>query len=201
MNKDQITLSVQAGGQSRRMGRNKALVPLAGRPMIEHVLERVKDLADEILITTNQPAELEYLGYRLVSDEQPGAGALPGLKTALAAASGEFVLVVACDMPFLNHSLLRHMLKLAPATDLVVPYWEDNFQTLHAVYRRTSCLSAVQTALARGDRKMISFYPEIRIREILPAEISRFDPDGMSFFNVNTPDDLARAEAYLASSR
>lgn len=196
-----ISVVIQAGGQSSRMGRDKALVPLAGRPMIAHVLARVTGLGDETLVTTNNPDALEFLELPLVTDEEPGAGALPGLLTALKAARGDTVLVVACDMPFVNRLLLEHLLELAPGADVVVPRWNEMYQTMQAVYARKKCLKAVQASLEQGDQRMISFYPQVKVRIVPPDEVTEYDPSGRSFFNVNTPEDLAEAERFLDQRR
>lgn len=197
-----ITVAIQAGGRSSRMGRDKGLVMLHGQTMVEHVLQRISGLGDEILLTTNAPDDYAFLGLRMASDERPGAGALPGLKTALQAAQGELVLLVACDMPFLNRPLLAHMLDSAAnaAVEVVVPYWNEQYQTMHAVYRRDACLAAVNEALAQGQKRMISFYPAVRVHTIGPDVISRFDPAGRTFFNVNTPEELEQAEMIIAGS-
>jgi molybdopterin-guanine dinucleotide biosynthesis protein A len=196
-----LSVVIQAGGQSSRMGQDKALLPLAGRPMIEHILTRIAGLGDETLITTNEPENFEYLGLPLASDEEPGAGALPGLRTALQAAQGDQVLVLACDLPFVNRLLLEHQLSLVSKADVIVPRWGGNYQTLHAVYARKKVLEAVDEALAQGERRMISFYPQVDVYSLSPEEIAEFDPKGRSFFNVNTPEDLAEAERLLAEAR
>jgi molybdenum cofactor guanylyltransferase len=192
-----LTIAIQAGGQSRRMQRDKGLVPLNGRPLIEHLLERVRPLGYEILVTTNKPDDYAYLGLPMACDEQPGAGALAGLHTALKAARGERVLVLACDMPFVNVPLLRYLLKLSPDFDVVVPRWQEVLQTLHAVYSRQDCLPAVEEVLEQGRKRVISFYSQVRVREISEDEIGRFDSQGLSFFNVNTPDELQEAERMI----
>jgi molybdopterin-guanine dinucleotide biosynthesis protein A len=194
-----LTIAIQAGGQSRRMQRDKGLVPLNGRPLIEHLLERVRPLGDEILITTNQPQDYAYLDLPMAADETPGAGALVGLHTALKAAHGERVLVLACDMPFVNVPLLKHLLELSVDVDIVVPRWQDILQTLHAVYRRSACLPAIEQVLEQGLKRVISFYPQVEVREISEQEILRFDPGGLSFFNVNTPEELQEAEEIIYS--
>ncbi len=183
------------------MGRDKALVPLAGVPMIQHVLARLTGLGHETLVTTNNPGELAFLGLPLIPDEQPGAGALWGLRTALRAARGDTVLVVACDMPFVNRLLLEHLLSLAQKADVVVPRWNDRYQTMQSVYARKRCLDAVEQALARGDQRMVSFYPQVKLRIVAPEEAQQFDPSGRSFFNVNTPEELLQAERFLAQAR
>ncbi len=193
-----LTVAIQAGGRSERMGRDKARVLLAGRPLITHVLDRVARLGAEVLVTTNAPERLAFLGVRLSSDEQPGAGALAGLRTALRAASHETVLVLACDLPFVCLPLLEHMLKLAPQADAVVPRWRGEFEPLHAVYRR-SCLTAIDRSLAEGRQRMISFFPAVRLTVVEEDQVATYDPQGLTFFNVNTPDDLQTAERILAA--
>ncbi len=193
------------------MGSDKGLVSLAGSAMIERVIARVAGLGDELIITTNRPQAYAYLGVRMAADEEPGAGALPGLKSALQAARGDSVLLVACDMPFLNHELLAHLLTLVPASadgvdvadvvDVVVPYWKERYQTMHAVYRRRSCLQAVSRALADGERRMIAFYPAVTVLPVEEEVVRRFDAAGDSFFNVNTPEELATAAAMIENRR
>lgn len=183
------------------MGRDKALVPLAGRPMIEHVLTRVTGLGDETLITTNDPDDYEFLGLRMASDKEPGSGALPGLRTALEASQGDHVLILACDMPFVNRLLLEYQLSLTPKADVIVPRWQGIYQTMHAVYARKKVLRAVEQALDQGEHRMISFYPDVKVYSVSEEEIAEYDPKGRSFFNVNTPEDLAEAERFLAQQR
>ncbi len=194
-----ISLVIQAGGRSSRMGTDKGLVRLGDRLMVEHVLAATDGLADERLITTNNPAGYAYLGIPLVGDEQPGAGALPGLQTALAAAQGELILLVACDMPFLQRPVLQKLLALADGQDVVVPRWDGQLQTLHAVYRRQPCLSAVAAALAAGQKRMISFYDQIRVRAVGVEELAGLGDLSLTFFNANTPEELAQAEQILRS--
>lgn len=195
----QGTVAIQAGGLSSRMGRDKGLMTLDGLMMIEHVLGAVEGLCDDLIVTTNNPAQYAMLGLRTVPDVIPGAGALPGLRTALTAATGDYVLVVGCDMPFLNPELLRYELQQAfdLYPDIVLPRWEDTPQPFHAVYHRRHCLEAIEKALEKPDQSMTSFHTNLLIREIRPEEVTRFDPQGNTFFNVNTPEDLATAERML----
>ncbi len=195
-----VTLAIQAGGQSRRMGRDKGLVELGGRPLIVHVLERLRSLADDVLVTTNAPQDYAFLGVRLAPDPVPGAGALHGLATALEAARGERVVVVACDMPFASSALMAHLLALAEEADVAIPRRLGEFEPLLAVYRR-ACLPAIRAALEAGQSRMISFFPSVRLRAVEADEWEAFDPLGRSFFNVNTTGDLRQAEAMLAEER
>ena len=194
---DRTTVAIQAGGRSSRMGRDKAHVQLDGRPLIEHVLAQVNGLTDDILITTNDQASLAHLELPMASDAEPGAGALPGLRTALAAATGEHVLVVAVDMPFLRRKLLAYLLALSPYADVVVPMWDGRLQPTCAVYKREVCLGAVDAALAAGKQRMIGWFDDVEVVVVDSAEIIEFDPDGLSFFNTNTEEELATAEDML----
>jgi len=191
-----VTLAVQAGGRSSRMGRDKGLVELAGKPLIEHVVERLAGLAEEVIITTNHPEAYAAFGYRSAGDRQPGAGALAGLFTALEAAQGDPVLVVACDMPFASRALASHMLALIAEVEAVVPRVGGEFEPLFAVYRR-SCLPVIRRALDEGQKRVISFFPEIQLRAVEEPEARSIEADPYCFFNVNTPDDLAEAERRL----
>ena len=192
-----ITIAVQAGGKSSRMGEDKALIRLAGIPLIERVLARIDGLADEILITTNRPETLAHLNLRMAGDEVPGAGALHGLKTALDAARGELVLVLSCDTPFVNRELLEHLLSRAHEADAIVPKHDDKYEPLQAVYNRARCLPEVEAALLASERRMVSFYPQVLVLPIEEHVLSELDPSGLSFFNVNTAEDLERAEQLL----
>lgn len=175
------------------MGRDKGLVPLAGRPMISHVIERTAHLGDDILITTNQPEAYSFLGFPMASDPVPGAGSLAGLHTALQAARGDTVVILACDLPFVSAPLLEHMLRLSSEADVVIPLRDGEYEPLHAVYRR-ACLAPLESALAAGEKRMISFFPFVRVQPVESDDLDRFDPRGMSFFNVNTPAELEMAE-------
>jgi molybdenum cofactor guanylyltransferase len=192
-----ITIAIQAGGASSRMGRDKGLVPLAGKPMAQHVIDRVRDLGDEILITTNRPQDYAFTGVRLVGDTRPGTGALGGLHTALSAARGETVLVVACDMPLASRPLLEHLLSRAPQADVVIPRRDGEYEPLCAVYAKR-CLAFVEAALDAGQRRVISFFPQVRVIAVEEAEWSAYDPEALTFFNVNTPQELAEAERRMA---
>jgi len=205
-----FTLALQAGGQSARMGRDKALVNLGGHPMITWVLDAVRGLGDEVIVTTNRPADYTFLqGVRLVEDADPGAGALSGLRTALAATSHEWVLLLACDMPFVRPGLLEHLIEktaIPPHTqgrneiDVIITRWEGRLQPFPAVYHRR-CLDAVDAALGRGEMSMGAFRDEVNVHVVSEAEIRQVDTEGLSFTNINTPEQLDGAEDLIIESR
>jgi molybdopterin-guanine dinucleotide biosynthesis protein A len=191
-----VTVVVQAGGESRRMGRNKAIIPFLGRPLIERVIERVIPLAEELLITTNQPQEFNFLKYPLIPDKFPGKGALGGLYTALYAASSPFVAVVACDMPFVNPALLQAEINLLNEsdTDVVIPSSQAGLEPFHSVYRRDTCLPAIRTAIDTNQKRIISWFQAVRVRVMAPEEIVIYDTAQLAFLNINTTEELAQAE-------
>jgi len=193
-----VSIVIQAGGRSTRMGQDKGLVSLAGIAMVEHVLAGVKDLGDEIIITTNNPEDYAYLNLKMASDQSPGAGALTGLQTALEAAQGPTVFVIACDMPFPSKALINHLLSLASSGDAIVPYYKDRFQPLHAVYSKDPCFAAIEKAIANDQKRVISFFSDIDVITVDETVISELSIDGLSFFNVNTPEDLAKAELIVS---
>lgn len=191
-----LSVAIQAGGESSRMGRDKGLVPFLGQALILRVIERVRPLADEILVTTNQPQDYRFLGLPLFEDLIPDRGALGGLYTALSAAQHTRVAVVACDMPFVNSNLLKLAQErlLDQQLDAVIPETDHGMEPFHAVYRRETCLEAVAAALEAGKWRLISWLPDVKFAPISHEEIQRYDPQQLAFLNVNTPEDLRRAE-------
>jgi molybdopterin-guanine dinucleotide biosynthesis protein A len=190
-----LTLAIQAGGKSSRMGQDKALLPFHGIPLVQYVLGRLAPLAEETLVTTNNPDAYRFLGVRLVRDLRPGRGALGGLYTALAAATGEFVAVAACDMPFANPQFFAAASRLIAASDadVVIPQTEHGYEPLHALYRRETCLPAIEAALDANQWKVIAWFPQVNIHALTLEETAVFNPDGLTFWNLNTPDDFQKA--------
>src|SRR5512133_3689162 len=191
-----ISVVIQAGGESRRMGQNKALIPFLGRPLISRVIDRVGGIADEVLITTNQPELFAFTGLPAYPDVYPGQGALSGLYTALSAAGQPFIAVVACDMPFASATLLRAQLAILEeqGVDGVVPRSSEGYEPFHAVYRRDPCRLAVKDALEAGENRLISWFPKANLVFLAPEQAARYDPDGEAFINVNTPEEWKLAE-------
>ena len=178
------------------MGRNKALVPFLGQAMIKRVYQRVQELATEVVVTTNNPEMLRGLGVRLVVDRLPKRGALGGLFTALDAAANPNVAVVACDMPFVSAGLLSHQLELLASEkcDAVIPKTSGGSEPFHAVYRRATCLKAVHHAIQADNWRVDSWFGSVSVVYVGPEVTHRYDPHQVAFWNVNTPDELHRAE-------
>ena len=178
-----------AGGQSRRMGRDKALIDYQGKPIIAHVIETLRALSDDVIVVSNRSEIYSRFGARVVADYEPPCGPLGGIAAGLAAAQHDLVVVVACDMPFLNIELLRKLIDAAEGVDAAVPKTGEEFEPLHAVYRRT-CYTPIVRRIEQGDRRVISFFEDVRVRAVPEAEWRAFDPEGRSLINLNTPDDL-----------
>jgi molybdopterin-guanine dinucleotide biosynthesis protein A len=191
-----LTVCIQAGGQSSRMGEDKALKTFLGRPLIQRVVDRLTLIADEIIVTTNRPDDYAFLNLRLFSDLKPDRGALGGLYTAIASATHPIVAVVACDMPFASPTLIEAMSKLLvkEEADVVIAKSEDGYEPLHAVYRRDTCLPAIEAAIDADQWKVIAWFPQVKVRVLTLEEIKSVDPDGLAFWNVNTPEEFAKAE-------
>jgi molybdopterin-guanine dinucleotide biosynthesis protein A len=191
-----LSIVIQAGGESRRMGRDKALIPFLGQPLIERVIRRVAVLADEILVTTNRPEDYSFLELPCYPDVIPNRGALGGIYTALYAASQPFVAVVACDMPFVSSQLLAYERDLLqdPSLDAAIPKTEGGTEPFHAVYRRETCLKEILNALNGDKWRVDAWFARVSIHYLQPMEVARYDPQGLAFRNVNTPEELAEAE-------
>jgi molybdopterin-guanine dinucleotide biosynthesis protein A len=186
------TAIVLAGGRSSRMGMSKALLPFDGRPLISHVTAALRQGFAEVVVVAAPGQDLPRLDVRVVRDEVAYQGPVGGLCYGLEAASREICFVTACDSAFLNLALIAHLVSLAAAHDVVVPHWDERLQPLHAVYRRT-VLPLLRAQLARGELRPVSLFDKVRTRRVGDEEIRRFDPEGLTFFNMNTPADYQRA--------
>lgn len=195
-----LTIAIQAGGESKRMGQSKALTPFLGRPLIEHMLEVVAPFADELIVTTNEEPELHYLleqhpKLRLIGDVMKERGALPGLLTAIEASSNDAVGVVACDMiAFSPQILAREALAMqASGSDAVVPFNNGNYEPFAAVYRKSTCQPILERIASRGSKRMRDLIDSIKCTRF-NAELMRKPGSIDPFANVNTPQELAQAE-------
>jgi molybdopterin-guanine dinucleotide biosynthesis protein A len=196
------TALIFAGGRATRLGGvNKALLEVGGSTIIARILGALGPLVDERVLLANDAAlEPQVQDVRLVYDPRPHAGVLPALAAGLEVAMGELCLAVACDMPFVSERLFARMLDLQrqDEADVVIPRSAGYLEPMHAVYRTKAVARAIQAALARGDQRMISYFSDVRVREVAEAEWRDVEPAGQAFFNVNTPDDLAEARRIAA---
>lgn len=202
----QISVVIQAGGESRRMGQSKATVPFNGRPLICRIIERLAPVANELIITTNEPDNLAFLDewypqlkIRLVRDAFNERGALPGIYTALSAAQHPYVAIVACDMVFASPSLVvAEALAMNEAnSDAVIPVNKHGYEPFHAMYRAASCLPAVKLHLDKGEKKAQSFFDDVEVLEFPQSAVFEVEPMGGCFVNANTPEELRSLEDSL----
>lgn len=188
---DGIACVILAGGSSSRMGGNKALLPYEGGRFIEAIHRQMASLFREVLLVTNAPEPFDFLPCRKVADLVPGRGALSGIHSGLRHSSAPYVFVVACDMPYLNPGLIRHMASLKEGSDVVIPETGKGLEPLHAIYGKNT-LGPMEAALNAGEGRIVSFFDKVRVRNVGLEELSRFDPTFQSFRNINTPEDFYR---------
>jgi molybdopterin-guanine dinucleotide biosynthesis protein A len=182
--------AILAGGRATRFdGRDKSALTLGTGRFLDRQIAALRSVADDVLIVTSQPDRYGSSGVRVVADAIEGAGALGGIYTALVASSAPQVLVVACDMPFLTAAFLAHLARAGRDADIAIPRTGAGYEPLCASYART-CLAPIKARLDRGRLKVVDLVQAgLRVRELGPAELARFDPDAALFLNVNTPDD------------
>ena len=190
------SVAVLAGGKSSRMGRDKALIEVQGRTLIEHVLTRLPQnpAPSETMVITNRPDDYAHLHIPAYPDMLPGKGPLGGIYTAITHSTHTITLVLACDMPLVSTALLAYMLALhtaEPGYDVIVPRVQNHPQGLCAIYGK-NCLEPIRRDLEHDLLRVIGFYNTVRVRYLDEPEYGPYDPNRTTFINVNTPDDLAR---------
>lgn len=197
-----LSVCIQAGGASTRMGTDKALIPFNGQPLVERLLTRFRPIAAELFIVSNHPANFQNQQVVVYSDLRPGVGALGGLYTALTYAKFDLLALIACDLPFANPNLIAWMAEQMADPELAAIYPKPNgfYEPVHAVYRPSVCLPRVEEAINRGDRKLISWIEEVPIAEVPEQVLAHFDPLGRTFINVNTPQEFSAAELLESQS-
>lgn len=190
---------ILAGGKSRRFGMDKSLLELDGQSLLARTVQRLAVLSDDVIVVTSNPEHYEHLALevRFVPDEQPGEGSLMGVYSGLKAALHGSALTVACDMPFLNISLLQHMVSMSASHDVVVPRMDGMLEPLHAIYGKR-CLPFMARLLADGRRQIVAFFGDVEVHYVEEPVIDRLDPLRLSFLNVNSPIDWKLAQKVLA---
>ena len=168
-----------------------------GRPLILRIIERLQSLSDEVFVMTNRPEVYAFLGIPLYPDLEPECGTLGGLAGALQATKNPLVALAACDMPFASLSLFEHArdVMIASGADVVIPSTATGLEPLHAVYRSRTCLPVIHAALRAGERKVIAWFPKVKVQTLSSEETARYDPHALAFWNLNTPEEFRQAEA------
>lgn len=183
---------ILAGGQSSRMGTNKALLEIGGETLIERLARRFSTWFEQVVVVTNTPELYGFLGLPMAGDRTPGLGPLGGLEAGLSASRFDRTFFSACDMPFVSEGLVRFMVEQAAEHAIVVPRIAGEYEPMHAVYSR-SLLPAITANLDSRRLKLLSIYAGARIRIVEEPEVRTFGDPARLFFNCNTPDDLERA--------
>lgn len=187
---------VLAGGKGSRLGRNKLLEQVGGRPLLSRVIDTLRELEGDIIIVAGAGQGISLFpvgdGIKVVADIYPGGGVLGGIYTGLTASDSFHNLVVAGDMPFLNTTLLRYLIGEVESYDVVVPRINGFIEPLHAVYAK-SCELYIKAEIETGQRDIRGFFSRVKVRFVESEEIDRFDPRHLSLFNINTEEDLQKA--------
>jgi|SoiMethySBSTD1v2_1073268.scaffolds.fasta_scaffold126438_3 molybdenum cofactor guanylyltransferase len=196
----QATGIILAGGQSRRMGRDKAFLPFGRGLLIERVIEVIQQVTPDVILITNSPEQYQRFGLPMFADVIPDAGSLGGIYTGLVSAKTPYGLCLACDMPFVKPDFLRFLCDTAAETDVVIPRNAEDFQPLCAVYSQ-ACQAPIRQKIAAGHLKITGFFEQVRVRVIDGALLAHYDPQDVMFFNANTPEEYVKAQHLLDTEK
>ena len=193
---DDVTGIVLAGGAGRRMGAPKPLLRLGDKTLVEHVIAAIEPLVSGVIVVTNDAEAMAFLGLPTVGDAEPGRGPLMGLYSGLLACSTPFALVVACDAPFLSPELLEALIARRQPDAMTLPATERGPQPMPGLYPKT--ITSEIASLLEGGRAAMRDLVAAGPVELLSAEdVRALDPEGRSFKDLDTPEDLAAAQALL----
>ena len=195
-----MTSIILAGGRSSRLGRNKALQVVGGKTLIQWAVDRLATLSTDIIIATGHGEAIPCLSgarIEIVADICPGKGPLAGIYSGLLTSSSRRAIVIGCDTPFVSVGLLTYMTRKSPGFDIVAPRMKEKVEPLCAVYSK-NCLAPIRQLLNQNELKIIELYPLVTVRYIEEAVIDKFDPEHLSFFNINTQADLDKARRLAA---
>jgi molybdopterin-guanine dinucleotide biosynthesis protein A len=187
---------ILSGGKSSRMGQNKALLDLGGEPLIERVYRILKPGFRQVAISANDPETYAFLGIPVIRDVFEVGGSLAGIHAGLLHFRTKHCFFAACDMPFLNLALVRYLGRLAEDFDVVIPSSRNGPEPLHSFYSR-DCVPYIEQMLEVENLKIIDLFPHVRVREVGTEEMQSYDPQGLSYFNINTPEKYESAKDML----
>ncbi|MCI0447331.1 molybdenum cofactor guanylyltransferase [bacterium] len=192
---DSITAVILAGGKSSRMGQNKALLPIEGKTLIERIGEILSAIFSKIVLSTASQNAFPQLQLPEVVDRYPQTGPLGGITSVLESGLSE-IFCVGCDMPFLNQNLIEYQCSISHCCDAIIPVWNNHPQVLHGLYRK-NLLPAFHNGLNEEQYKITDWLEEAEVCYLLEDEIRRYDPAGLSFRNINTPDDYKSLQHHI----
>jgi len=193
----EISCIILAGGKGLRLGRDKVSERVGNTSLLEQAISCIDSLSKDIIIVTAEERTFAPLAdhpkVRIVSDIFPGQGSLGGIYTGLVKSDSFYNLVVAADMPFLNEPLLRYMIEVSDGFDFVLPRVKNLFEPLHAIYSK-NCIQPIESMLEQGKKVIVELFNYVKVRYVEAEEVDRFDPRHLSFFNINTKEDLEIAK-------
>jgi molybdenum cofactor guanylyltransferase len=194
MNAGAIILS---GGQSRRMGTNKALLPIPEKPTVERIKDELQGQFAEMILVTNHLEAYQFLNLKMTSDIYPGKGPLAGIHAGLIAATHDVNIVVACDMPFVSEGLARVLVEHLKEHDAVVPVIDGKMHPLFAVYRKT-IIPEIENCLKTDSLRMIHLFEKINVRYLTEQDLAQFNDESLAqiFFNMNHPEEYEKAKEW-----
>jgi|TARA_B100001964_G_scaffold193205_1_gene216314 molybdopterin-guanine dinucleotide biosynthesis protein A len=179
---------ILVGGKSSRMGTNKAFLELKGKTFIELQIELLREMFDEIFISANTSSEYEYLNLPIFKDVYPGKGPLGGIYTSLINSSSLHTFMLACDMPFVEPELIKHLKDLTKEYDVVIPKSEKGLEPLHAFYSK-KCIDPIKKSLDENNLRIISFFPHVNVKVVELGSLASSARFKDSIKNLNTMDD------------
>jgi molybdopterin-guanine dinucleotide biosynthesis protein A len=198
-----ISCIILAGGKSTRLGHDKVLEKVGNISLLEQVISRIESLSTQIIIATAKERTFTELTSRpkvkMASDIFPGQGSLGGIYTGLVKSDSFYNLVIAADMPFVNIFLLRYMVGICEGFDFVLPRVDGLFEPLHAIYSK-NCIQPIEQILKQGKKVIVELFNYVKVRYVEVEEIDRFDPQHLSFFNINTKEELELARKLAAGA-
>ena len=187
-----MTGIILAGGRSSRMATPKALLPFGGEPLLVHVVRRLQPLFSELIVVAAPEQQLPQVPATIIHDDEPYQGPVGGLYYGLRRISYDCAFVTSCDAPFASVGLVSHLVRIRDHYDVVVPRWEGRYQPLFAVYHR-QVVKVLGEQLEAGELRPVSLFEKVTTRVVDEEEVRRFDPEGASFINMNTPGEYAAA--------
>ena len=186
---DDITGVILVGGKSKRMGRDKAFLEIAGKPLFERVLDLFRENFRRVVLAGDRAERFAAYGLPVIADLYPGS-ALGGIYTGLQQSETGYIFVSSCDLPFPNGEILRYICSLRDGYDAVVPCTANVYEPLFALYSK-ACLKPIKGLLESGECCAYAYFPQLRVRYLPYDELSRLDRDGRAFTNINTPEEFA----------
>ncbi|MCD6390407.1 MAG: molybdenum cofactor guanylyltransferase [Dehalococcoidia bacterium] len=195
-----MTSIILAGGKSSRLGRDKALQAIGDKSLLQWVIDRLIILSSEIIVVTAPGKAIPCSSatrIKTVADIYPSKSPLVGIYSGLMASASPRAIVVGCDMPFLSVGLLKYMAQICSNFDIVIPQIEDKLEPLCAVYSK-NCVAPIRWLLEQNELKISRLFTLVKAKYVEKDEINRFDPEHLSFFNINSKTDLGKAKKLAA---